>query len=191
MLEGEGVRRRAVILQITQALFRFVDGGFVAGGDPPADEVRLLVQIEELEATAIHGGVAGLVSVVEEGVGGLPDAEVDDDQRVVVDADGGGVALFGLEPPDEAGGVFGETIEGVESGHEGLDARVVERGDEAGDVVLRKVVFHGALIVSEVAGHAGSARGWVIRAFGPKTADAGYDKGNHCWAVPNQTRDRG
>ena len=88
MFECEGVRRRAVLFQVTESLFGLFDGRFVGGGDPPADEVRLLVQIEELATTAVDGGVVGFVGVVEESVGGLPDAEVDNDGLVVRDRDG-------------------------------------------------------------------------------------------------------
>ena len=73
----------------------------------------------------------------------LPDGEVNKDQRVAPDANRGRITLRGLVTPDEARRTIAQRVHAIEIGNEIGDARVIERSDETGDVVLSKLIRRG------------------------------------------------
>ena len=73
-------------------------------GNPPEHHHRDGELLEPLLAAADVGRVRAFVDILEERVNALPDGHIDDQERVVVDVNIGGVVVVALEPPDEAGG---------------------------------------------------------------------------------------
>src|SRR4051794_5369989 len=71
--EPEGSGRRAVRAQVLQPLDRLLEGGYVAGPDPPHHLERRLRQLEPLGAAPEHVQVAAAVDVVPQALATLPD----------------------------------------------------------------------------------------------------------------------
>ncbi len=107
--------------------------------DPPQDLERFGVPVEPLAAPAQDGEVARVaVDEVAQGVERLPDGQVDDQAIVAEGADAGGVAVLGLQAPDEPGRGVGGALTGS-SGDEVAQQRRVERRAREGDVDLGEV----------------------------------------------------
>src|SRR5688500_13162488 len=97
------------------------------GGDPPEHEMRLARRLEPLAPPAVEVNVPAAIGELEELLDGLPDREVDDDQRVVPHAHRGRVTIRHLMPPDEAWSAIAKRIDRLEVRHEVGNARVIQR----------------------------------------------------------------
>src|SRR5206468_1717512 len=77
------------------------------------------------------------------------------DSLVVEGANTCGIAIVGLEPPDEPAAPIGQRIDAGELGHETGHARVLERRSHASDVGLSEMITraraHSSLLAT--AGH--------------------------------------
>ena len=104
--------------------------------DPPQRVVGAVEPLEILAPAAQFGGVAALVDIGVERVGFGPDREVDDQLWIGRRLQRGGIAVLGLEPPDEAGCGLGEGVDRIERGEKRGDARISLGGDQPGDVDL-------------------------------------------------------
>ena len=60
----------------------------------------------------------------------------------------GRVAVVGLQSPDEAGRRVSEAVHPIEVVHEALEARVVERREQAGDVQLGELGHRFCLVAA-------------------------------------------
>jgi hypothetical protein len=114
LLKGERLRRRPVRPKIVEPLLRLLDARDVAGRSPPEHEMRLARRLEPLATPPVKLNVAAAMGELKQLFDGLPDREVDDDQRVVPHAHRGRVPLRCLMPPDEAGGRIARPVGAVE-----------------------------------------------------------------------------
>src|SRR4051794_9433010 len=102
-LERERIRRRAVRIEMLQALPGLFDRRCVTERHPPQRQVRSREALEPLTPATEVLDVVAAVGELEQRVDRLPDRHVDDDQVVVEAADRHGVARVVLQPPDESG----------------------------------------------------------------------------------------
>src|SRR5580704_15837047 len=83
--------------------------------DPPHDEMRLVHLLEPLAAFAVEAGVVHcLPHKLLKGFDTLPDREVGNDHRILVDLKARRIPLIVLEPPDEARHALTQAVDTVE-----------------------------------------------------------------------------
>lgn len=142
--QGEGERGRPVVPQVADPLFRLVGARPVPFGDPPAGKVGLGHPLEKFAALPEDGAVEVADDEGGEVLYVSPDRHVDDHAGTVASVPGegshrGGVALLGLQSPDEAGGPVGGSVHRVKRFDESRQLRVVQRFPEPTDVDLRQL----------------------------------------------------
>ncbi len=122
-----------------EPLGRVLDARQRVAGDPPERGVGLGVTLEPGAPAAQHGKVRRVAEGEGlERVDGLPDGQVDDHVRVRERADRRGVAAFALQPPDEPGRGVRPRVDRLQRLDERGEPRVVEGGEQTGDVDLRE-----------------------------------------------------
>lgn len=134
--KGERLGRRPVASKQLEPLPRIGQGGKRAGGDPPQHQVGVGVTLEPVMAAPHDVSVGSAVHELPQGLDRLPDAHVDEQHVVLECTDGGGVAVLGLQSPDEAVCLVGHPVDRLEGGYEADQLRRVERRQQAGDVAL-------------------------------------------------------
>ncbi len=77
-----------------------------------------------------------LIHETMEGLDRLPDRQVNDHLRVVIPPEVGGVAVLGLETPNEARARLSESIDSVQLRNKTGDLRIVERRNQSSDIEL-------------------------------------------------------
>lgn len=129
-----------------KALAAFGDGGNVTCRNPPEAVNGLVHFFEPLGAVAQDSGMVGPVDVVAKRFEGLPDGHVEQNGSIlrVVD-DVRGIAGRGLQAPEEAGSIVGESVNRVELSDKFGDLGIVDGSEKTPNVNLRKVIGHGAL----------------------------------------------
>src|SRR5271165_27464 len=92
----------------------FSDAGAMACGDPPENEKGIGHAFKPF-ATAAHDlYMGGAVHVLVERFDIAPDGHVDEQVGIVEGANRGGIALLGLQAPDEAGCALGQGVDALE-----------------------------------------------------------------------------
>src|SRR6266705_1776769 len=140
-LERERKLRRAVRLKMRETLFGLVHARHVASRHPPQGEVGAGEFFEPGLPLPQHLGMRAVVHVALQLFHRFPDRQVEQDAVVIVGTKVGGVALGGLQTPDEAGAAVGERVDllqpGDETGHHGTLERPFHPGDvDLGDVQI-------------------------------------------------------
>ena len=145
-----------VAAQVPQPVLGLDDGRDVPARYPPRHGVQVRQPLEPLPAAAQHLAVRVAEHERGERLDRLPHRHVDQDpgasSRVPLErADRGGVAVLGLQPPDEARRRIGQRVDGLQPGHEVSQHRAVQRGLQPPDVDLRKVVVHNSILPAAAA----------------------------------------
>src|SRR3989442_3837565 len=145
-LERERKLRRAVRLDMRETLFGLVHARKMALRHPPQGDVGAGEFFEPGLPLPQHLDVRAVVHVALQLLDRFPDRQVEQDTIVTVGTKVGGVAVGGLQTPDEAGAAVGERVDllqpGDETGHHGT----LERPFHPGDVDLGDVqIGHGLL----------------------------------------------
>jgi hypothetical protein len=150
LLERERVRGRPVRAHVTHPVFCLGHGGDVTARYPPQRQVGVPHLFEPLASPPEYRDVRIPVRVRGQGLDRFPDRHVDDNAAAGPDpvlleaADGEGVPVLGLHPPDESGRRIRHRVHRVERRHEVRDQRTVDRREQPSDVDLREHIVHGA-----------------------------------------------
>src|SRR5262249_15461619 len=102
LAEREGLGMRPVAAQQLQPRDRLLDARAMPARDPPQHEDRLADLLEPLTPAAQDLGMRAAVHELAQRVRVLPHRHVNKHVLVVEGADRRGIALRGLQPPDEA-----------------------------------------------------------------------------------------
>jgi len=164
--KGEGELRGAVCFQVSEALFGFVDAWKVAGRDPPEGDDHRGKLLEPVMTLAEQFGMGSSIDVVLERLNGFPDRHIEEHALVFPGTKISGVAFGGLQAPDEAGSVVGESIDFIEAGNEGIHDGIIERGFDAAYIDLCEVIVRHRF-VSRKTRLVASARGATILLWTP------------------------
>lgn len=107
---------------------------------PPKHEERLIHALKPLAASTHDLHVCGVVNVATQAVEIAPYRHVDEQVLVLERANRGRVAVFGLQAPDETGGLLGERVDAREVSREIRHQRRVHWPLDDADIQLRKLV---------------------------------------------------
>src|SRR5918993_764224 len=114
--EGEGGRARASPGQQLEAVLGLGDGRDGSGRHPPQGHEGVGHPVEPGSALAHHVQVPAGVDEGPQRLQRRPDRQVDDHAVVLEGPDGGGVAVLGLEPPDEPWALVGQGVDRLQLG---------------------------------------------------------------------------
>ena len=159
--EREGVRRRAELPQVQDPGLGLLRGRGVPARYPPQSGVGLGHLLEPAAAAPEHLPVRPGIHEPGQRLDRLPHRHVDQDSgapgRVPLErADRRGVAVLGLQPPDEAGRRVRRRVHRVEVRHEVREQRAIQGGPQPRDVHLGEYVIH-AVMLPAAAGHGNAA----------------------------------
>src|SRR6266496_3378339 len=145
-LERERELRRAVRLEMRETLFGLVHARKTALRHPPQGDVGAGEFFEPGLPLPQHLDVRAVVHVALQLLDRFPDRQVEQDTIVTVGTKVGGVAVGGLQTPDEAGAAVGERVDLLQPGDETRHHGILERRFHPGDVDLGDVQMgHGLL----------------------------------------------
>jgi hypothetical protein len=150
LLERERVRGRPVRAHVLHPVFGLGHGGDVPARYPPQGRVRVPHPLVPLPAPSQHREVGVAEHVRGQRLDRLPDGHVDQNAAAGPDpvlleaADGEGVPVLGLHPPEESGRRIRDRVHRVKRRHEVRDQRTVDRREQPSNVDLREHIVHGA-----------------------------------------------
>src|SRR6266545_3193106 len=161
--ERERELRRAVRLEMRETLFGFVHARHVALRYPPQGEVGASEFFEPGLPLPQHLRVSAVVHVALQLLHRFPDRQVEQDAVITIGTKVGGVALGGLQAPDEAWAAVGERVDLLQPGDETRHHGTLERSFHPGDVDLGDVQMgHGLLpIYRHFSLMAAATEGWA------------------------------
>src|SRR5262249_22312627 len=126
-LERKRELARAVHVEVSQPLLRFLNAWYVTHRNPPEREICSSEFLEPQLPLPEHFRMTGSVDVVSECLDRLPDRHIEKNPLVFKGAKVHSVSFSCLQAPDKAGTSIGECIEFVQPSHEPLHNLIVER----------------------------------------------------------------
>src|SRR5215475_3951157 len=149
--QRERTGRGAVRPQVAYPVLRVPGGGDLAAWDPPQRQVCLFHPLEPFPAAAENPPVLFRIDEGGQCLDRLPHRHVEDHPRAAglvpfEGAHGGRVAVFGLQPPDEARCHVRQGVDRVERRHEAGQLRAVQRCPQPADVDLSEYELHAPIL---------------------------------------------
>ncbi len=144
---------RAVVFQ---TLACFVETRDVSRRYPPQHVVRLAWPFKPIGAFQVIIQVAGTINELLQIVGTSPYRHIHQHEWILSPRvlNVGGVAGFTLQPPDEAGRLFGESVNMIQAIHKFANLGVVERMEDPPDIQLGELEVHRHILAETKRGAA-------------------------------------
>jgi len=133
-----------MLLVMPKPLAALGDGWNVRAWNPPQTVMRLLHFLIPFGPVTKHIQVIRFVDKIAKRLDGFPDGHVHDHKWIVVVDDISGIPRRGLQPPDETWSGIRQGVYRIELRHKVGNFWIVNGGNQAANVDLRKVMCHRA-----------------------------------------------